>query len=91
MSRILPEHPSLEYLKKQAKELLHAVRSGAPDALERFRAVGSHADQSHPRLSYAQRVLAREYGFASWARLKAHVESASKPLDPAGTVGGSPT
>ena len=55
MPRVLPEHPSLEHLKKQAKDLLHA--GGAT------------------RLAEAQRLVAREYGFASWAKLKAHVES----------------
>ena len=55
MPRVLPEHPSLEHLKKQAKDLLHA--GGAA------------------RLAEAQRLVARDYGFSSWAKLKAHVES----------------
>ena len=32
MSRDLPANPNLEYLKKQAKELLHALRQTTPDA-----------------------------------------------------------
>ena len=55
MSRHLPENPSLEYLKKQAKELLCSMPQG--------------------KLAEAQRVLANEYGFATWAKLKAHVEA----------------
>jgi ankyrin repeat protein len=38
-----------------------------------------------PKLADAQRLIAREYGFASWAKLKAHVESvapAAPPVDP---------
>jgi hypothetical protein len=54
MSRQLPENPSLEYLKKEAKEL-RAVRQG--------------------KLADAQHALANEYGFANWAKLKAHVEA----------------
>jgi ankyrin repeat protein len=54
MSR-LPEKPNLQYLKKQAKELLRTMQQG--------------------KLANAQHALAREYGFATWAKLKAHVES----------------
>jgi ankyrin repeat protein len=55
MSRELSKKPSLEYLKKQAKELLRTTGQG--------------------KLADAQHALAKEYGFATWAKLKAHVES----------------
>jgi ankyrin repeat protein len=55
MSRHLPEKPNLEYLKKQAKELLRSTRQG--------------------KLADAQQTLANEYGFATWAKLKSHVEA----------------
>src|SRR6185312_236989 len=55
MSRQLPEKPNLEYLKKQAKELLRTMRQG--------------------KLADAQHTLANEYGFATWAKLKSHVEA----------------
>jgi len=55
MSRQLPEKPNLEFLKKQAKELLRDMRQG--------------------KLADAQHTLANEYGFATWAKLKAHVEA----------------
>jgi hypothetical protein len=55
MSRQLPQKPNLEYLKKQAKELLRGMRQG--------------------KLADAQHTLAHEYGFATWAKLKSHVES----------------
>jgi len=55
MSRQLPEKPDLEYLKKQAKELLRGMRQG--------------------KLADAQYTLANEYGFATWAKLKSHVEA----------------
>ena len=58
MSRDLPPRPNLDHLKKQAKELLPALKQQNPDA----------------RLADAQHTLAREYGFASWPRLKKHVE-----------------
>jgi len=78
----LPARPSLEQLRKQAKELLKGYRAGDPSAVARFH---SH----HPRgisderlsLADAQLVLAREYGFPSWAKLKHHVESLQRPAD----------
>lgn len=80
----LPANPDLEQQRKRAKDLLKALRAGDRDALERF----AHA---HPRLGAsapatirqdalladAQWVIAREYGFASWVRLKAHIEALS--------------
>jgi hypothetical protein len=85
MLRELPERPSLEHLKSQAKELLEGVRSGAPAALERFRqslpaARGAGAEKVarlQLALHDAQSVIAREYGFASWAELKTAVERAA--------------
>jgi hypothetical protein len=58
MTTPLPAAPSLEQLRKQAKDIARERRAG-PEPL---------------RLSDAQRIVAREYGFASWPRLKAYVE-----------------
>ena len=57
--RRLPERPSLEQLRKQAKEHLDTLRAADPSAT----------------LSAAQHALAREYGFDSWPALVHHVES----------------
>ena len=69
----LPDHPNLANLRKQAKSLLAAWRAGDQQALtrardlhprgERLLAMGRHS------LADAQLVVARGYGFASWARL----------------------
>ena len=67
MSRHLPSRPSLDHLRKQAKDLLGDIQ------------------QSNPgwKLADAQHAIARQYGFASWPKLKSHVESlASGPIDP---------
>jgi hypothetical protein len=61
MSRNLPPHPNLEHLKKQAKDLLPDLKQRNPNA----------------KLADAQYALAREYGFASWPKLGAYVESLS--------------
>ena len=41
----LPPRPNLEQLKKQAKELLQAIRAGEPAAVAKFRSLGASAPQ----------------------------------------------
>jgi hypothetical protein len=67
--RPLPEQPDLDQLRRQARELQRAAARGDRDVLQRLQTVS-------PRLTLAaaQLALAREYGFPSWARLKAEVE-----------------
>ena len=78
----LPARPSLEQLRKQAKDLLKAYRAGDPPALARFQAHDPRAiSEKRVALADAQLVLAREYGFRSWAKLKHHVESLQRPAD----------
>lgn len=76
--RALPAVPNLEQQKKQARELLHAARAGEPSALARFQAhhprFPSTAGDPGLSLHHAQLVIAREYGFPSWPKLKAHIE-----------------
>jgi len=59
MSRDLPARPNFDHLRKQAKALLHTLQDQRADAT----------------LVDAQHALAREYGFASWPKLKAHVDA----------------
>src|SRR5438046_2159325 len=66
----LPASPSLEQLQKQAKELLRQYRANNVAAIERFRNSGRSRQIA---LADAQFVLAREYGFESWAKLRHHV------------------
>lgn len=80
MSKSLPSRPSLEQLKTQAKELLKALQAGEPTALNRFSEnhpqgahVGTFARDASWSLSDAQLVIAREYGAASWPKLREHV------------------
>jgi ankyrin repeat protein len=54
----LPARPSLEYLRKLAKDRLRAMRGIDPRA----------------KLSDAQFAIARDHGFPSWRALKAEVE-----------------
>jgi ankyrin repeat protein len=77
LSRHLPEQPSLEQLRKQAKELLHGFQSGEPGAIAEVNRFERTRGKSSFALSDAQRVLARAYGFASWPKLKAFVDGAN--------------
>jgi ankyrin repeat protein len=75
MSRELPAQPNLEHLKKQAKELLRDFQEHKSAAVERFRTYAGNSTAADARLADAQHVIARDYGFASWPKLKEHVES----------------
>jgi hypothetical protein len=68
MSRALPPHPNLEHLRNQAKDLLRDWRQDRPDA----------------QLADALHAIARDYGFASWPKLKAHVDSLRAMATPPG-------
>jgi ankyrin repeat protein len=69
----LPAAPSLEQLRKQAKDLLRAHRAGDASAAARVTAHHPHPDEPL-KLTGAQLVVAREHGFPSWPRLRAYVE-----------------
>ncbi|HEX6513478.1 MAG TPA: ankyrin repeat domain-containing protein [Chloroflexota bacterium] len=71
----LPTHPNLDQLRHQARDLLRAARSGNSEATARIPAVADRLT-----LGRAQLALAREYGFVSWAKLKAEVEVRNKDL-----------
>jgi methyltransferase (TIGR00027 family) len=79
----LPAHPSLEQQRKRARELLNAVRAKDPEALRRFTATlprlagqtAAAVAAATLSLHEAQLVIAREAGFSSWPKLKAHIES----------------
>ena len=81
MSRQLPAEPNLEHLKKQAKELLDDFRQRKPEAEERFRSFSAPHTAASARLADAQHVIARDYGFANWQKLRAHVESVTLSPD----------
>src|SRR5690349_6252185 len=73
----LPHRPSLTNLRKQAKALLVAWRTGDAQAASRVRQQHPRGErllaEGRPQLADAQLVVAREYGFASWARLVQHL------------------
>ena len=76
-TRELREHPDLDQLKRQAKELLDAFRSGGAGAAAEVNTHYRGADPAAFALHDAQLVLARAYGFESWPKLKAYVDGAT--------------
>ena len=83
MSRELPAKPNLEHLKNQAKDLLRNFQQGDAVAKERFASLGSLSKAFDPKLADALHLIACEYGFTSWPKLKEHVESLTRILSPA--------
>lgn len=79
MSRQLPPNPNLEYLKKEAKELLRDFQQTKAGAVERFHAAVPASRRADAKLADAQHVIARDYGFLNWSKLKEHVDSLSLP------------
>lgn len=83
MSRELPAKPNLEHLKRQAKDLLDAFHERDVTAVERLRLPHLLTADAPPKLADAQHAIAREYGFANWAKLKEHVELVTLARKPA--------
>lgn len=81
MKSQLPPRPNLEQLKKQAKMILKGHRTADPHALRRIqrhharwhKASVAAIQSAHFTLSDAQLVIANEYGFDTWSKLKSHV------------------
>lgn len=75
----LPARPSLEMQQKRAKELLRAAWAGDAEALTRIRTL--HPKPPAPdalKLAEAQLVVARGYGFESWAAMKRKIDSLTR-------------
>ncbi len=79
----LAPHPNLEHQQKLAKRLLRDVWAGVADAIERVREFLPGAPNLDSlKLHDAQLVIARGYGFDSWAAMKRKIESLTKsPLE----------
>jgi ankyrin repeat protein len=71
----LPVRPSLGHLRRQARDLLRAAQAGDTTATGRIRAVSGALT-----LASAQLAVAREYGFASWTRLRDEVTARTASL-----------
>ena len=85
-TKTLPKRPSLTQLKLQADELHTLHRERRQAAAARIAAHHPRFAHTEPRsvfdapfkLADAQLVVAREYGFESWAALKHYIEIGSR-------------
>ncbi len=76
---------NLEQLRKQAKELVRAVRDGNEEAIARVRAHVPRRERF--LLADAQLALAREHGYRSWPTLVAAAEASADAFVVAATSG----
>jgi ubiquinone/menaquinone biosynthesis C-methylase UbiE len=79
----LPSKPNLEFLKKDAKALRTSHRRGDRSSCERIRLHNKTYKKKTDAeilvgkfsINDAQRIVAREYGYTSWATMKEYIES----------------
>ncbi len=89
VSRRLPERPHLDVPKREARELFDHCRNSHTDALERVRrrhpkfknVTDDRAIAAGLKLSDAQLVVAREYGFSDWTTLKQRIAAHAAATD----------
>jgi len=75
MSRSLPSQRNLEDIQKEVRELLHNLRRWDAAALRRHYSLDCEAGKFPARLADAQYIVAREYGYRSWQKLKQRLEA----------------
>lgn len=74
MSQSLPERVDMRQLRTRAKELLEALHAGQSEAVALAAAHDPSLIPADSKLTDAQRLLAREHGYASWPELVEKVE-----------------
>ena len=74
-SDALPSQPDLDQLRRRAKELRDAARSGDPAALARVTTRLPATTKAPVTLAAAHLAIAREHGHPSWPRLVAEVRA----------------
>lgn len=70
MRRFLSAKTFLKDIEKEARNLLRQMRQGDAVALARWHSLDPEAGTFQPRIADVQYVVAREYGFGSWQKLK---------------------
>jgi hypothetical protein len=79
MCSALAPRPELNDLKKEARQLLHALHRRDAAALRRYYSIDKLAGLAQPRLDDAQYVVAREHGYSSWQKLKERPYNTNSP------------
>ncbi len=79
MCSAMSSRPNLDDLKKEARQLLHALHRRDAAALRRYHSIDKLAGLAQPRLDDVQYVITREHGHGSWQKLKEHLHSTNNP------------
>ena len=69
----VPFQATLEGMKREARDLLHALRQRDAVALRRYYSADPLAGLSQPSLADAKYIVAHEYGCCSWQKLQAYI------------------
>lgn len=82
-ARPLPPRPNSEHYRKLAKDLQRACKSGNDEPIAEWAAAWRKFRQTNENsarclLAGAQFFMAREHGFASWAKFAAHLEGLTR-------------
>jgi hypothetical protein len=80
-ARPLPRNPNLKLISDEARNLLYDFHHGNTLAQARYSLFDSLSDTVSPRLADAQHLIAREYGYASWPKLKQRVDELAGDSD----------
>src|ERR1700712_848609 len=98
MAPTLPNNPSLDRFRRDARRLQRAVRDSAADGhdealalVSRHHPGGTPSVPAEFALTAAQHVVARTVGFSSWPRLQAYLRTAEQlRRDPTAAVDDDP-
>jgi len=73
--KTMPSRAILDDIRKEARDLLHVLRRDDPAALRRYHSFDPMAATLDPRLDDEQYIIARVYGYSSWPKLRAQLQS----------------
>jgi hypothetical protein len=69
--RRVSSQANLEAMRREARDLLHALRQRDAAALRRYHSIDPLAGLSQPSLADTKYIIAHEYGYRSWQKLQA--------------------
>jgi hypothetical protein len=69
MSCRISSHANLEVFRQEARNLLHDLQWQDPTAMDHYYSLDPAAGTFRARLTDAQYIIARKYGFPSWQKL----------------------
>ena len=74
----LPRNLNFKLINYEARHFLQDLRQGNALALTHYCLFDSLPDNPNPRIADVQHMIAHEYGYASWPKLKQHVDALAR-------------